>query len=983
MKILIATNHYFGYTGTETFASAIALQLKAKGHAVELYSPNAGGPIVRQTQGHGVPVFKDLKNIRRKQYDVVHLSHNTIAFEIRNAFDRLPLVYHSHGILPFLEQPPHEDLNISAYLAVSEEVEDNLVRQGIDRDKVVLFRNMVDTERFWSYSPISDHLRKLLIISGRMDTNTRQTIEKACTLLGIEILSIGESGKVCEYPESYINRADIVVSLGRGIIEAMACGRAALVFDYQGADGMVTRENLAEIQKCNFSGRRFKKTLRVEELVRELKKYSPDMGRINRALVEEHFSANVNIDKLLAVYHRVCDTFQPRLLDNSKINYYVRSVDEARGYASVVKNLEIFEWETGGRRSEEQERIARRDLGVHMHRLESAFAERTAALNEIYHSRAFKLIMKYYNLRDALLPPGSRRRRWFQRAGEGLRILKKEGILAWWRKMREEIGGPAGRHADNLYRAWIKKEGPPKAELAAQRKKSRNAHLRISIVVSAGFAPERELERTLQSLAAQTHAGWDICLAVTDDRAEAVKRLLDQKLAKSASYQIIRVRAEDNEACRLNAAAARGLGAYFTFLKPGVLLTPNMLYEMVWAAEENPRAEFLYADEDELSQDGRTRREPRFKPDWSPDTLLSYNYIGQPVVLAKSLLESIGGFQEDLWEGHEYDLVLRATGKASGVRHVPKILCHGRPRPQAAGLAAASPVFSRSGPAIRQALLEPLPLKPLTPQPGKKPKLQFSLVILNKNAPEFILPLLAQLNTPELNEYYEVVIGDTGTTDPEVLEGYRQAPAGVRVVSGLNYHFSRNYNELIDRHVRGKWVGIMNNDIVLKDTRFLRRIETCFHENTNLGAVGTKLLYLDGRLQHGGIFFLETGDFRGLPYHRLHGQDPAGLPGQDLELVPAVTGSFLFCSRADYLRLGGFDEGFEEEAQDVDLCLKFRRLGRDIAFLDLGKIIHVENATRPKWSENPGDRAYFIDKWTAFLEASLFYTELNNAGPRI
>jgi GT2 family glycosyltransferase len=292
------------------------------------------------------------------------------------------------------------------------------------------------------------------------------------------------------------------------------------------------------------------------------------------------------------------------------------------------------------------------------------------------------------------------------------------------------------------------------------------------------------------------------------------------------------------------------------------------------------------------------------------------------------------------------------------------------------------PLFTLNGGKIRETIFKPSSHF-FTPgsdrnvsRPGRQPGIKFSLIILNKNAPQYIIPLAESLKGPGLNTHYQVILGDTGTTDRRVLEFFDKNDANFKIVRNLKYHFGKNYNHLVTNYARGELIGIMNNDIVLPAHSFLQEIEEIFNDD-DIGVVGTKLLYEDGRLQHGGMFFTETGKYRGLPYHRLHGGAPEKLPAVKSEIVPAVTGAFMFCRKDDFIFFTGFDENYEEEAQDVDLCLRFTRYGKKIVFLHANNIIHIENGTRPKGSENWKDRNYFSWKWNSFLESFILGTDLN------
>ena len=75
-----------------------------------------------------------------------------------------------------------------------------------------------------------------------------------------------------------------------------------------------------------------------------------------------------------------------------------------------------------------------------------------------------------------------------------------------------------------------------------------------------------------------------------------------------------------------------------------------------------------------------TRKDPFFKPDWSPDLFLSHNYLCHFSVIRKTLIDSVGGFHTGYDGSQDYDLFLRVTEKISqtAIAHIPKILYHWR-----------------------------------------------------------------------------------------------------------------------------------------------------------------------------------------------------------------------------------------------------------------------------------------------------------------
>ena len=255
-----------------------------------------------------------------------------------------------------------------------------------------------------------------------------------------------------------------------------------------------------------------------------------------------------------------------------------------------------------------------------------------------------------------------------------------------------------------------------------------------------------------------------------------------------------------------------------------------------------------------------------------------------------------------------------------------------------------------------------------------------SVCILNLDRPDLIVPLCRALQAQAKNFLhagvgFEVLIGDTGSTHVEVLALWKELESSknFRVFQGLKYHFSKNNNFLALTKARYATVLFLNNDVILpaQDPEILFRIyNECSREKT---LVGARLFYQDGRVQHSGIRFVERGSLRALPFDPFTRERPEVIPS--LETVqPAATGAFLFASRDLLEALRGFDETYAAECQDVDLCLKAHRLGLPTRVLESSaprekRIVHLENATRPKGEINPLDRSRFLKKWKSYIEA--------------
>jgi len=274
MRFLI-TCYRLDLTGSSTYTFTLASELIKKAHEVHVFSPFPE-IMAKKLREKGVKVYENLEEVADEKYTCIIAQHNILALMVRSIRPDVPMVFVSHGVLfpqAFLEQPPSIDINIQKYIAASEEVKNNLVvSHHISPNKVEIVRNFVDASRVCPQREINETPKVVLFISNRVASKVYRTIKGACKKLKLKLILIGKVKSV-QNVEDYTNKADIVISLGRGILEGMACGRAAIVYDYQGGDGMITEDNITEIRKHNFSGRRFKKDYDVMDLIQEIKKY--------------------------------------------------------------------------------------------------------------------------------------------------------------------------------------------------------------------------------------------------------------------------------------------------------------------------------------------------------------------------------------------------------------------------------------------------------------------------------------------------------------------------------------------------------------------------------------------------------------------------------------------------------------------------------------------------------------------------------------
>jgi len=303
-RVLLTNIRMLDFTGSEIYTMTLAKGLRKSGIDTIVYSKFIGGVIEAELNRAGIPLVNDINKIKEEKFDLIHAHHNINAMELRYHFPDISMVYMSHGVLPALEQPPFIDIGIDLFLAVSEEVRQNLINNGVPEERVLILRNMVDSELFRELRPVNKVPKKVLIFSYKLNEQTILEIKNSCKRLGLACIEAGNwDNPVHYYDLPYLmNDVDIVISSGRGIIEAMLCGRIPLVIDRGYMDGMVTPYNIRELMKCNFSGRRYRINFSRETFESEIEKYNHLYGQELRKISVELFSADYLINRLVQIY---------------------------------------------------------------------------------------------------------------------------------------------------------------------------------------------------------------------------------------------------------------------------------------------------------------------------------------------------------------------------------------------------------------------------------------------------------------------------------------------------------------------------------------------------------------------------------------------------------------------------------------------------------------------------------------------------------
>jgi GT2 family glycosyltransferase/2-polyprenyl-3-methyl-5-hydroxy-6-metoxy-1,4-benzoquinol methylase len=606
-------------------------------------------------------------------------------------------------------------------------------------------------------------------------------------------------------------------------------------------------------------------------------------------------------------------------------------------------------------------------------------------LDSIQSSRSFRLLTRCWRFRRRLLPDGTRRDRLYRLCIKTAAITMKEGPLNMVRKAWHHLkwSGLSNFSAEalnkRLYQAWMETNEPKAEELPWLQNEARSLAYKplISIVMPVYNTDEMWLRAAIESVLEQLYPNWELCIADDGSTKPGVKRVLDEYLQRDKRVKVTYLPKKQGIICASNAAMSLATGEFVGLLGDDDELAPWALLEVVKLLSQNPSLDFIYSDEDKLEPDGR-RSEPFFKPDFSPDLLMSMNYICHFSVFRRLLFDQVGGFRKGLDGSQDYDLILRVSEQTKNIAHIPKILYHWRKIPGSASIGADAKSYAY--PAGLKALEETLGRRK---QPGKVAMLVpgryhvryeivdrplVSIIIPTKDKARLLRHCFEAIEKKSTYRNYEIIIVDNGSTQPAAQRylDYLRRQLNCKVISfNETFNYSR-MNNLAAKHAHGDFLLFLNNDTEVITPDWLE--EMIGHaQRAEVGAVGVKLLYRDHRIQHGGVVV----GIGGLADHAFCGL-PSSQPGyMGLAAVTrncsAVTAACMMMRRTVFEEAGGFDEELVVAFNDVDLCLRLARKGYYIVYTPHVALFHYEGKTRGEYAPYQ-DICHFRKRWSSFRD---------------
>ena len=536
------------------------------------------------------------------------------------------------------------------------------------------------------------------------------------------------------------------------------------------------------------------------------------------------------------------------------------------------------------------------------------------------------------------------------------------------------------------------KSFPDEARAKAERETVFPRMPKISILVPL-WNNEREFQKEmLDSVMNQTYQNWELCLADGSDDAHSYMGEISKEYAARSNGRIVYKKLEKNEGIsgNTNACLAMATGEFIGLLDQDDILHPSTLYEYVKAINEKD-ADYIYCDETTFKSGNIDHMlTMHFKPDYAPDNLRANNYICHFSVFKRDLLQGTELFRSQFDGSQDHDMILRLTDAAQNVVHVPKLLYYWRCH--ATSVASNIEAKPYAIEAARGAVAENLrshgfknfqitstrafeTIFKIRYQIIGSPRI--SIVIPNKDHVEDLKRCISSIEEKSTYDNYEIVVVENNSETKEIKDYYELLKDDPRV-KVVTYTGSFNYSAINNFGVKettGEYILLLNNDTQVITVNWMEEM-LMYAQREDVGAVGAKLYYGDKTIQHAGVVIgLGAHRTAGHTHYKQH-RENLGYMGRlcYAQDVTAVTGACLLVKKSLFEKVGGLDESFAISLNDVDFCLKLRKLGLLNVFTPFAELYHFESISRglddqgEKAERYNRESAHFRDKWKKELQ---------------
>ncbi len=564
---------------------------------------------------------------------------------------------------------------------------------------------------------------------------------------------------------------------------------------------------------------------------------------------------------------------------------------------------------------------------------------------------------------ETIFPQNSRRRKFFK--------------LVFYRLYKKFINLKFNRD----YKKWININEPLYDELIKQKNTSFSFMPKISIIVPVYNTPKRLLIEMINSVRCQTYPNWELCLSVSGRMSKKIKNILDGYINNrpdeiKSKIKIKYSQLDKGIAINTNEALTLATGDYIAFLDHDDILADFALYELIKFLEDHNEADLIYSDEDILSFNSKKRHSPHFKPDFSPVTITSCNYICHLVMLKKTLGDRVGWLRPGYDGAQDYDLILRIKDIADKIYHIPKILYHWR-----------ESKYSVAGSSIFKDYAFDNGKKALQNYFYKKEKSVeihmgnisgiYQIIYNLKNLPMISIIIDDYENKDILYQCLNSIVSKTDYPEYEIIilnknlkiEGYDELKNKSRLII-LDYKF-QEYAEtdgisfmrnFAASHANGKYLLFIKGSIKIIHPDWLKRlIDQTVNKET--GAIGPMIYYPNNKIKSSGIIIDNNGFIKHLYRNYSRGSRVFIKMLNMAQNVRALSADCILTEKEIFNALNGFDSNLSDDFSAVDFCLRLLKKGYWIVWTPFAEIYSMEYDTLIYQKQEKINKERFLMQW--------------------
>ena len=526
---------------------------------------------------------------------------------------------------------------------------------------------------------------------------------------------------------------------------------------------------------------------------------------------------------------------------------------------------------------------------------------------------------------------------------KGILYLKANGLTETYAKVRHYLKYTRinSLTENEAYKKWMQNCEKIDAAQIQKEMAQFDYHPLFSVCIPVYNVEEKWLRKCIASVENQYYEHWQLCLADDCSTDPRVRDILKEYERKDSRIRVIYRKENGHISRATNSALQIAEGEFIVLMDNDDELSPDALFEAAKLLQENRDADVIYSDSDKLTESGE-RVDPYFKPDYCPDTLLSYNYISHLGIYRKTLVDQVGGFRTGVEGSQDYDLLLRVTELTDRVYHIPKILYHWRiiegstasgvgqkNYAYLAGKKVLEDAVRRRGYHARVQLLEKILCYNVEFYPVGE---HFCSIIIwfDGNVKKLNRCLKSIYKKTSGNNFEVIIVSNKKYSQKEKQNLNRYKNVGTVICNS-----ELNYSELNNRaakKAKGDLLLFIEDNIEILSKNWLQFMAG-EAERKEIGVVGVKILDIKNKVYHAGIAM----GLSGVAGYIGRGKDKDDNGYMSCLSVRrnymAVCGKCFMVRKKIFMEIKGFDKLLNEKYQDIDLCVRMNGKGYQNIFL--------------------------------------------------